>query len=1747
MRSRKLGRKLLSGTLALGLCVTMTPFVPVTAVAAAGGEETPAVTAEPGAPELAVTGGNTWNGTDDIRVYVNADDSIAVDDMSNLVIAEGGDKYEIVDGHLKLKDGMTAENGDTITIQTEVNYYTEDQLLWSDGLETDNSLIPSTDYYGLNHTETMSRTGVKSGTPAPLNNSQDGVWTPDIDNTGRLVFWYYDPATEAEMDQEALAARDEFDQVKFGMAVNSYQALLLGVGIPASGDTGADGAKFADVTERLAYADTYTVRYNGNWNRTNIERSEGWHKMEIDVSSTGAKMYIDGDAVCLNGSEDQLVVSGVTTIEKAAVAVNWATKDEMVEFVNDKHFIDDMYILKSDAGEPTTKDLSATVTVQTSGGTENALSLVFGDDNTGALAKGETGRVYLENAEDLAIESVKYTTDNENITVSEDGTLSYAAGYTPAAGDTVQVTAEVTYYDPEGVVFVDSFEGDKKFTDGDSATLYKHSTAGSLYGRQAATADTTSTGSPSVDIDSVSDVTVTAWYYDANGGASQTKFGFGINDNDNAPLGVFYDGSISALVDGMTETHYGTRVKGYTYNNYGFGTTDVERSTGWHKFQWIIDSENGLTMTIDDQVISTNTIVGTDQTDMDLVKVENNSNITELNRLAIRENWNNNATNMAEISDRHFIDGVSVVKNGTETTTETVVSVEIPLQDIEYTVNPASLEVDSTYPEDQTVYINPYVENDTDVAKVLIDDTEVSTELWTAGMGEAPENAQNYPDEMLGYRLIVDGEAFKDLSDGAHTLTIVTAAGSEITVDVAAYANEHVPTDYYLSNNDGDDSNDGHSPETAWKSFEKLQSVTFGPGDHIYLDAQSTWSGVQFRPEGSGAEGAPIVLTKYNDGGDSSKRPILNGDGTIADLDAHSYLAFDAWRKFYPSGTIELINVEQWEIRGIEVTNYAEDMQKGAVGRNGIAIIYDYYEVQGLTELPASNAAKEEAFYRAGKAQHFVVDDCYVHDVTGYHPINGAVGAGGKMSGGINAYGPMDDLQINNNIVMYCDVEGIRNDVLAWMGDTRTQFPAYMEDVSISNNYIAGVPGDGVVISSADQPILENNYLTDAGYSYYAKTNTSNVSGVTWSTGNLASCRAVEEYTGGTVKAMGNRQDPITMGSTNFAGLWFIGTKDAVAQYNEAVNNVWVCNDSEAFDADMFCWGTIFQYNYTYRNNGGFLLTMSTMDDGTIVRYNVSVEDAQSVGISESQNGLFHYCGAADAIYNNLFILGDKVATMFGGPSNEVYFYNNIVVAPNGLTEDTQFGGFHINGSSDGTIQNPRLSGEMTNNLFYPSQIVDSVVEGSTVTLKNNISLDSEDELKAVFEDLDGFMDAQPVKALLGRSDFTGDPVDNLEGGKGAGVAMSPEAGRSVQTPTGGFDLTQFEGIKLADESPAIGAGKVVDREYEYKEQNDLVNPLKVDFFGNDISEQEIVDIGPFQYSYAEEEPEETVSKKTLEYFLKEAKGLVEDGSVNGAVDSVKQLFEEAIAEGEAVMAKEDATREEVQNASLKLMLAIHALNMKAADKTDLEMALELAESIDLTKYVEEGQEEFLAAKEEAQKVMDDSDAMQPEVDAAWDALVEAMSALRLKADKSALEDLINSVQGIDLGKYTTASAAAFEKALAKAQSVVADEALSEDNQQVVDDAVKELQAAYTALEEKDNGSGGQGTSDSDQNTSGTGNSDQTTSGTSDGNKAGSEAGSASAVKTGDSAPIVLWAVIVIVAAGAAAGVLTVRKRRSGR
>ena len=304
-------------------------------------------------------------------------------------------------------------------------------------------------------------------------------------------------------------------------------------------------------------------------------------------------------------------------------------------------------------------------------------------------------------------------------------------------------------------------------------------------------------------------------------------------------------------------------------------------------------------------------------------------------------------------------------------------------------------------------------------------------------------------------------------------------------------------------------------------------------------------------------------------------------------------------------------------------------------------------------------------------------------------------------------------------------------------------------------------------------------------------------------------------------------------------------------------------------------------------------------------------------------------------------------------------------------------------------------------------------------------------------------------------------------------------------------------------------------------------------------------------------EEEETVGKKTLEYFLNSAKEHVAAGDTEDCIQEVKDLFAEAIAEGEAVMADENATRDEVMDASFKLMKAIHALNFKGADKTDLEMAVELAEMIDLSKYVEAGQQEFSDALAEAKDVLADGSAGQKDVDAAWDALVTAMENLRLKAEKSVLEEVLNEVEGIDLSLYTEESAAAFRAAFASAQAVFADETLSEAEQQTVDAAVTALKQAKDRLVAKseepgteqpgDSGNAGnQGQTGTDGNagSNGTAGGNGSTGSNGTAGAGGTSGGSAvKAAKTGDEATFI-W--LLMLAAAGTAAVVTVKRKYEG-
>lgn len=83
------------------------------------------------------------------------------------------------------------------------------------------------------------------------------------------------------------------------------------------------------------------------------------------------------------------------------------------------------------------------------------------------------------------------------------------------------------------------------------------------------------------------------------------------------------------------------------------------------------------------------------------------------------------------------------------------------------------------------------------------------------------------------------------------------------------------------------------------------------------------------------------------------------------------------------------------------------------------------------------------------------------------------------------------------------------------------------------------------------------------------------------------------------------------------------------------------------------------------------------------------------------------------------------------------------------------------------------------------------------------------------------------------------------------------------------------------------------------------------------------------------------------------------------------------------------------------------------------------------------------------------------EAKAAYD---QAVAALRYKADKSVLQELVAKAETLDLTGYTSESIEAFNSALKAAKDVLADETIGKDNQNVVDEAVEQLKAAIRGL-----------------------------------------------------------------------------------
>ena len=277
------------------------------------------------------------------------------------------------------------------------------------------------------------------------------------------------------------------------------------------------------------------------------------------------------------------------------------------------------------------------------------------------------------------------------------------------------------------------------------------------------------------------------------------------------------------------------------------------------------------------------------------------------------------------------------------------------------------------------------------------------------------------------------------------------------------------------------------------------------------------------------------------------------------------------------------------------------------------------------------------------------------------------------------------------------------------------------------------------------------------------------------------------------------------------------------------------------------------------------------------------------------------------------------------------------------------------------------------------------------------------------------------------------------------------------------------------------------------------------------------------------------ISTAVLEYAL----ALAETADTEGVLDSVAEVFNNAKASAQNILERVQAgdasvTQDMVDESWQNLIKAMQYLSFKQGDKTDLQKVIDLANSLDLSQYLDEGQQAFNDALTAAEAVLADGNAMQDEADQAWKALLKAMSELRLKPSKDALEDLIASAEGLNTEGADEETVAVFRSALARAMSVLEDDQATEAE---VASAEKELQSAIDLMLASTDGS----TDGSGQ--SGTGNATSSGSQNSGANASKTSTSGSKAVKTGDSMfPIAGSAAAM---AMAAAVIVLQRKKRS--
>ncbi|WP_405753593.1 right-handed parallel beta-helix repeat-containing protein [Streptomyces sp. NBC_01411] len=247
------------------------------------------------------------------------------------------------------------------------------------------------------------------------------------------------------------------------------------------------------------------------------------------------------------------------------------------------------------------------------------------------------------------------------------------------------------------------------------------------------------------------------------------------------------------------------------------------------------------------------------------------------------------------------------------------------------------------------------------------------------------------------------------------------------------------------------------------------------------------------------------------------------------------------------------------------------------------AVLLSNTQYVHLSRLEITNAAEPGSERNAvrlrltdyGTAHGFEIDHLYIHDVRGgdAKTLTGSSAIHIDVEGTAKA-SSYDGLDIHHNRIENVDREGIyfkstfsKRDLVGQQQDPNVYPGTWTPStgVRVHDNTLKSIGGDGMKLDTTSGAVVERN-----------------------------------------------RVDGFQLRSPSAnAGIWTFNTDDTLIQHNE-VSGGGNSHDGMSFDADGASSHTVFQYNYSHDNKGGFLLVCpysgaKTID--TVARYNVSHND----------------------------------------------------------------------------------------------------------------------------------------------------------------------------------------------------------------------------------------------------------------------------------------------------------------------------------------------------------------------------------------------------------------------------------------------------------------------------------------------------------------------------------------------------------